>query len=101
MTRITKEWRIQIGQNPDGSAQYRAIGYELEDDFGNGNKTTRLQLCLDVLNPTLFALARPHVEKGSGMVIATRADFAKRYKSPNQAIEAPPEEDQNGLGHDE
>jgi len=44
MTRITKEWRIQIGTNPDGSAQYRAIGYELEDDFGGGNKTTRLHL---------------------------------------------------------
>ena len=101
MTRITKEWRIQIGTNPDGSAQYRAIGYELEDDFGNGNKTTRLQLCLDVLSPTLFALARGHVEKGSGFCIATRADFAKRYRAPSQAAEPPTEEDQTGLGHEE
>lgn len=56
MTRITKEWRNIIGTNPDGSAQYRAIGYELEDDFGNGNKTTRLQW--------LEALAREGVEVG-------------------------------------
>jgi hypothetical protein len=101
MTRITKEWRIQIGTNPDGSAQYRPIGYELEDDFGNGNKTTRLALCLDVLSPTLFALARTHVEKGSGMVIATRADFAKRYKAPSQA-EAPAAESEPGdIGHED
>lgn len=100
MTRITKEWRIQIGTNPDGSAQYRSIGYELEDDFGGGNKTTRLQLCLDVLSPTLFALARGYVEKGSGMVIATRADFAKRYKAHSQA-EAAPAEETGDIGHEE
>ncbi len=100
MTRITKEWRIQIGTNPDGSAQYRAIGYELEDDFGGGNKTTRLQLCLDVLNPTLFALARGHVEKGRGMVIATRADFAKRYKAHSQADAPPTETEEGDLGHE-
>lgn len=94
-TRITKEWRVQIGADRNGNKEYRAIGYELEDDFGGGNKTTRLKLCLDVLSPTMFALVRPFV-KGSGHVIASRHDFAKRYKEAVQAEEPSEEGNDNG-----
>lgn len=79
-TRIIFEWALQIGLGADGLAETRGIGHELEDNFGGGNVTTRLALCLDVLNPVLFALVRPHVAGKSGYAVATRRDFAKRYK---------------------
>ncbi len=82
-SRITKEWIVQTGETTDGMAETRCIGYEIEDDFGGGNKTTRLKLCLDVLNPVLYQLVKPFLRPKSGHVYAVRRDFAKRYKDPS------------------
>ncbi len=71
---------MQTGETADGAPESRCIGYEIEDDFGNGNKTTRLKLCLDVLNPVLYQLVKPFLPPKSGHVVAVRRDFAKRYK---------------------
>lgn len=92
-TRITKEWVIQVGTDGDGGAETRVIGYEVEDDFGGGNKTTRLKLCMDVLSPVLYQMAKPYAQKGSAFVYGSRKDFAKRYKDPSaplaQAVPGP------------
>ncbi|HEY1051234.1 MAG TPA: hypothetical protein VGE39_15795 [Prosthecobacter sp.] len=83
-TRITADWVVQTG-----TAEFRNVGFELEDNFGDGNKTTRLALCLDVLSPVLFSLCRPHQPARSGYAYATRRDFAKRYKDTGPGPDEP------------
>jgi hypothetical protein len=90
MTRITKEWRLPTGLDANGKLETMAVGFRIEDDFGNGNVRQRLKLHVSVLNPVLFQMVKPFMDKGSSYVYLDAADFSKRYKDAVQA-EMPPE----------
>lgn len=96
MTRITKEWRLPTGLDANGKLETMAVGFRIEDDFGGGNVRQRLKLHASILNPVLFQMVKPFMDKGSCYVYLDTADFAKRYKDATQAeepvAEAAPEE---------
>lgn len=99
-SRITKEWRLEVGRTADGRKEEVVIGWEVEDDFGGGNKTTRFKVDLSCLNPQLFTLVRsiqpPNARSAFGY--ATRHDVSRRVVDRS----APPPEDEvaeaNGNG---
>lgn len=62
-----------------------AVGFRIEDDFGNGNVRQRLKLHVSVLNPVLFQMVKPFMDKGSSYVYLDAVDFSKRYKDAVQA----------------
>jgi hypothetical protein len=90
MTRITKEWRLPTGLDANGKLETMAVGFRIEDDFGGGNVRQRLKLHVSVLNPVLFQMVKPFMDKGSSYVYLDAVDFTKRYKDAVQA-EMPPQ----------
>ena len=101
MARVTKRLCMPVGQYTAQNAEkptieYREIGVAVEFDDGKGNSWTELKLNLDVLNPTLFQLARGMVDKGQSSARVKMFDVARKVKDKSATDEQDGPVDEEG-----
>lgn len=84
------EYEVQ-GSN-EKKRRYRNVGSLMETVNDDGSRRRWVRLNADVLHATLFALARPFMEKGADSVIANVFERREQGSKATTSTDAPTEE---------
>lgn len=98
MATVTKRLCLPVGQyQPNGAdkpkTEFREIGVMVEFEDQSGNKWSEVKLNLDILNPTLFQLAKSQVDKGQASARVKLFDVTRKVKDKSANSESDGAED--------
>lgn len=99
MATITKRLCMPVGSYVTGDKtkiEYREIGVIVEFEK-DGNTWQEVKLNADILNPTLFTLARQQMEKGTSAVRVKLFDMERKKRVPDGGSDDAQEFDESGV----
>lgn len=93
MAKVSKILKLQTGSfQQEGkervTRELEDIGVLVEFEDREGNKFFKVKLRASILNPVLFQLVKPYMEKGSGTVWVDLFDIPKRVAKDSSPAES-------------
>lgn len=90
---VIKSLKLPVGswgEGDDAKTEYVEIGVLIEFSNDRGDKWPGIRLDAHILNPSLLAMARQKMERGSSKCMVKCFDVAKRVKASDGGEQAPP-----------